>query len=71
MYKVIDMSERKCNNDHKWELTGFYKHNPHLWCSYCFIYLDQNEIKAKGYTDIFHDLLNNNNPEGYYNESIN
>ena len=68
-YVAIDFSIRtkECNqNGHKWQLSGFYKHNPHLWCSHCGWYLDQNEIKSKGYTEVFQNLLKNDNPEGYY-----
>lgn len=68
-YKVVDMRGRKeeCKKTgHTWKISGFWKHNPHLWCSYCCIYLDQNRINELGYTEIFYNLLKNDNPEGFY-----
>lgn len=54
-------------NGHRWQISGLYKHNPHLWCSNCGWYLETSKIKEeKGLTKIFIDLLNNDNPEGFY-----
>lgn len=50
----------------KWKISGFYKHNPHLWCSTCGWYLSQSDIEIAGLQDIFLNLLKNDNPEGYY-----
>ena len=65
----VDMSiktEECKQNGHKWKIDGFYKYNPHLWCLHCGWDLDTKNIKEKGLTKIFLDLLNTDNQEGFY-----